>query len=317
MNEDNENIIVGSEGQTESGAEEKESTEPSARDLIFSSREKELLEEVGSLQDDPGEKIEPEDEPEKKQVVKVKIDGIEEEKNITDIEATVREYQKYMSADKRLQQAALEQKRLEEERGAIEQARLQLNEQLIAQNSLHDSKNDVALNELIAARRDAMEIGDYEEFDRLDEQISNHRISQSKVDTDKILQEASSVATNRAVNQIQYESAFNQFKADNADLLGDETLFNMTMATFNNLCRESTSYQEAFAKTGTMMKNWISGIAPKSNNDDAMATRLERKQSIPAEPGRLNKKSTLPPAEKEETASDIVMNMRKARGLPI
>ena len=281
----------------------------SARDAIFANREGQLLEEVEEAKEEKTElPVIEQANPDK---VKVKIDGVEEERSIDDL---IRSYQKSEAGDRRLQLAAQELKRVEDERLRLDQERQQF-EQERQQRPIESKEPDATLEDLKLLRREALEIGDYDEFDRLDEEVNSYRISKSKPQYDE--KQIITAAKEQALTQIQYESALEAFKNENKLLFQDNVLYNITMSTFNNMCQESSTYQEAFDKTGRLVKEWIGSVAPDKQGVSAMTDRVERKQSIPDEPGRLNAKSTPPPAKKEETASDIITNMRKARGLPV
>lgn len=307
MSEEIESIVTDEEIESN----EDVHVELSARDQIFAQREAELLEEAGDKPDQ--DEVEEEDvkpAPVKPSSVKVKINGVEEERSLDDLVAS---YQKSESADRRLQQAALVQQQVEQERQQLQMERQQFDQD--RQQSQKPVAVDTTINDLRQQRKDAMEIGDTEEFDRLDEEISQYRTSQSQtaVDYERLTSEASA----KALNQIQYNNALNVFKDENSSLFTDNVLYNMTMSTLTDVCKESSSYPQAFARTGEIMKNWISTVSTTGKpTESAMTDRETRKQSIQAEPGRLNVKSAPPKAPKEETASDIIANMRKSRGLP-
>ena len=116
------------------------------------------------------------------------------------------------------------------------------------------------------------------------------------------------------IKKYSIEQIFDWFSS-NEDLLTDRVLYQVTSDTFNQIVTQSKSYQEAFDTTAKLVREWVNGLTPKQQ-EQTMADRVEKKKSIPNEPGRLNIKNTLQP-EKEETPSDVIRNMRKARGLPV
>jgi hypothetical protein len=288
-----------------------ETTEPeprqTERERIIANREAALLEEAGERPDE--DEDEPEPKPEPRKTIKVKIDGVEEDKTIDEL---VKNYQKAESGDRRLQQAAAELRRLEEDRQRLQEERQAFEAERTAPPPPPAVPDD-DLDQLRLQRKDALEIGDYDEFDRLDEAINSRR-GASVVNQEQITQQA----TKQALNQIQYETALEHFRSVNPKLIEDEVLYNISMSTFNNMCKESTTYVEAFAKTERLMKDWIGSVAQgETSADTAMTDRIDKKKAIRQEPGRLNVKSAPPPAEKEETASEVIANMRRARGLPV
>jgi len=301
--ESNDDLI--NEDQTQDTDQEEEQGKPLSKiEQIAANRERQLLEEFG---EDKKEEPVP-----AKQKVKVKIDGKEEEKDLDDIVST---YQKSVAADRRLQEASEKQKQLEQEWYLLQQAKSEWEKE--RNKPLVDEKEQgkaevIPIDELKLRRREAMEIGDYEEFDRLDEEIANLRYKPSKeIDEDKIKQEASQTA----LDKIAYNDAYEKFKSSNEDLLTDRVLYQVTSDTFNQIVTQSKSYQEAFDTTAKLVREWVNGLTPQKQ-EETMADRVEKKKSIPNEPGRLNVKNTLQP-EKEETPSDVIRNMRKARGLPV
>lgn len=295
----------------------EETTEPeqepvlTERDRINAIREEELLKEVAEGQGPAKEEPEPE-EPQPK-TYKVKVDGIEEERSIDDL---IIGYQKSVAGDKHLKHAAEERRQLEEERRLIQEERQRLDAERQQRTAPEpEAKPTTTLDELRQARRDALEIGDFDEFDRLDEELSKQRTppNAAQYDANEIINQA----TQRAKNQIAYESALSTFVEKNSTIVGDNVLYDIAMKTFDNVCAESATYTEAFAKTENLMKDWIGRITPEQTPvDTAMTDRIDKKKSIQQEPGRLNVKSAPSPAEKEETPSEIIANMRKARGLP-
>jgi len=171
---------------------------------------------------------------------------------------------------------------------------------------------DKTLAELRQARREALEIGDYDSFDELDQQIDQYR--NQAVDTNTIVQQV----TAQTKQQIDYDNALNQFVSRNNLIVNDNVLYNIAMKTFENQCANSATYQEAFSKTEQAMNEWIGKLAPGAAQvDKSMTERVEKKKTIPSEPGRLSVKSAPPSATKEETASEIIANMRRSRGLPV
>lgn len=309
MSEEIESIVTDENIESEeiTPVETETETAPSARDLIFAQREADLLEEAGEAKPVIEEDNEP--VPVIQSKYKVKINGVEEDRDIDDLVAN---YQKSESADRRLQQAALAQQQLNEERQQLQLERQQFEQQRAQPEA---RQTDATLAELRQQRKDAMEIGDVEEFDRLDEEISQHRTNLASVPVD--YERVTSQASAQALNQIQYETAFDEFKSKNVDMVNDDVLYNLTMSTLNEVCKDSSSYQEAFAKTGEIMKSWIAKVSPAKPTDSSMADRHTRKESILAEPGRLNVKSAPPKEQKEETDSEIIAGMRASRGQPL
>jgi hypothetical protein len=273
------------------------------RDRINNNREQELMNELAEGGDAVAAETQDAivEEP-KPQTLKVKIDGLEEEVSIDEL---VKNYQKSESGDRRLQQAHQERQQLDQERQQLEQLRQQVTQQQPAQ------RNE-SLDELLSQRRDAMEIGDYEEFDRLDEEIATARNSGVKESV-----------TNEAVQQIRiqadYERELQSFAERNQRIVADPVLYNMAMATLRNVCATSTTYAQAFEATEQAMNGWLERVAPSQVQQpvDDMANREARKQSIPQQPTGRNARTAQEPVEREQTPQEIIAGMRKARGLPV
>jgi hypothetical protein len=304
-----------SSGQEADRPEPKPDVKLDERERIALQRELEVLAESGGEEGaeddnkegdtDPGQNVKAETPPK----IKVKVDGEERE---VDLDKVLASYQKGETGDKRLKEAAEERQRLQFERQQLEIERQQL-EALRQQKQPEPENSDATYEELKKQRKLALEIGDTDEFERIDEEISRFRVASIPNPNDIV-----EAATQRAIRQIQYNSALEDFKAKNTSIVSDPVLYNVSMSTFEEMCKSSLTYQEAFEKTGKVMKEWIDGIAGQEKASNAtMATRQARKDTIPNEPGRVNARTSPPPAQKEPTASDIVNEMRQARGLPV
>jgi hypothetical protein len=293
MNDDIESTNVETQGDDSQQPIETE------RDRINDRREQELLNEVaesGASDETAEQSTVSADKP---QVLKVKIDGLEEEVPLDEL---IKNYQKSESGDRRLQQAAHERQQLEQERQELEQLRQQ-----VAQPQTNES-----LEELLLQRRDAMEIGDMEEFDRLDAEIYAERNQEVK-------HSVISEATQQIRVQAEYETELQRFVDRNQRFTSDPVLNDMAMATFKQACATSTTYAQAFEATEQAMNGWLERIAPSSNAQqiDDMTNRAARKQAIPQQPTGRTARTAPEPVDREETPQEIIAGFRKSRGLPV
>jgi hypothetical protein len=235
-------------------------------------------------------------------VYKVKIDGEEIEKPLSEI---LKGYQKDQAASKRLEQAAQERAKLEQERAEFEQLIAERKEQPAQpENQLPDDADEMAKK-----LYETLTYGDEEEgVNALKALLSGRKYE--AIPQEQIVAEAA----NRALLQMQYSNAERQFLKDNPEIASDATLHSMTMQALSETIPVSQTYEEAFDKAGGAVKSWLSKFSPKP---DAVSEKAQRKQSMPKEPVKTGAKAESFPAPKEETASDIIANMRKARGLPV
>lgn len=117
--------------------------------------------------------------------------------------------------------------------------------------------------------------------------------------------------------QLKNESALEQFTAENSDLAEDPYLTDLTNRHLDEEMDGGKPYHEALKAAATRTREWLASKGIKKPLDPAPTTtrnsKLERKAAMD-NINTLNKtaSTTVEPAQ---TASDVIANMRKARGM--
>jgi hypothetical protein len=252
------------------------------------------------------------------QMVKIKIDGEEQELPWSEV---VKGYQKDQAASKRLEQAAQEQQRLAEERRQLEEERARLRAEAEALRNPKPNQAETQQQDTSQPSDDARRIyeslmlGDEESgVKALTELLSKGRGTDAPtIPVEQVASEAAEIAQAR----IDYNLAMRNFQQKYPDLAKDPDLNRMAVNLVNQTAPTSATYDEAFEKAATATREWVRkkveslGLAVQSPANE----RLERKQQLDNLPTASARQPTKP-APKEESASEIVASMRTARGLP-
>lgn len=241
-----------------------------------------------------------ENEPEQPsvQMVKVKIDGVEQEIPIDEL---TRNYQKSSAADKRLQQAAEERRNIAEERAELESLRKQAQPQ-----------EPERLTQLVQIRKEALKAGNVDLFEQADAEIAKERLQQ--VNSHAIDPEAITQRIYTELNtKIEYDNALNKFLIENKAVANNKMLYNLAMQQLNAVCNDETieTYDQAFNEVARQLQEITNAITPKP---DIQTDRQALKSTIPTSAGRANARTAPPATVKEETTSDVIAQMRQARG---
>lgn len=280
-------------------------------DQMISSREAQIKDEVGEefldkiTDDDPkDDDLETDEDPPEEPKYKVKVDGEELELPLTEI---LKGYQKDQATSKRLAQAAQERQALEEERAELERLRVELESK---KQPLPPTENPVGNVDDPAHTLYQKLIygGEDEGVEALNELLSGRK--QEAIPKEQIVAEAA----NKAILQMQYNNAERQFLKDNPEIAGDATLYNIAMNVLQQAIPYSRTYDEAFTTAAQETKAWLNKFSTKQ---EAVSEKQQRKEAMAKEPARSNAKAESFPAQKAETASEIIVNMRKQRGLPV
>jgi hypothetical protein len=227
----------------------------------------------------------------------------------------IKSYQKDSAASRRLEEAAQEWRRIEEER-----ARLQAEAEALKhpkpqqtetqpQNTSQPSVED--------ARRiyESLMLGDEESgIKALTELLTKGRGTEAPtIPVEQVASEAAELAQ----RQIDYKLAMRNFEQKYPDLAKDPDLNRMTVNLVYQTAQTSTTYDEAFEKAATATRDWVRkkveslGLSVQSPVNE----RMERKHQLDNLP-TASVRQPPKPAPKEESPSEIVAQMRRARGLP-
>lgn len=119
--------------------------------------------------------------------------------------------------------------------------------------------------------------------------------------------------------QLSVEDATRKFASEFKDIVGDPYLASVADGHLGDVLKEEPQkpFDEALQEAGKRTRDWLAskGVKPASSPAPTPArdTKLERKEGIDNVAG-LSTKAT-PPEVKEQTASDVISEMRAARGL--
>lgn len=317
----------------------------SARDLMLDSlgeaREREVMAESGETpatsmpgQAPSGEEGEGGDEEEKDGgLIKVKVDGVEAEVTEDDIRdrlglegrklqpSDIRAYQKHVSADRRLQQAAEERRELDERTRAIEakETALRAQEERAAAPPPKEPAPDPAdaeARELYDSLFSGDEAGGIEVIKKI---ITRPQAAPEPVNVASIASQAAELAQ----RQLDWTAAQKEFVKDYPDLAGDQLLAQIAENTLQETLKTSRTYSEAFHKAGEATRTWLGAVSAKPANgngstgtpDDPFKEKRERKESLAKSVQSAGGRATPPPEAEGETPAEVIALMRKSRGL--
>lgn len=292
----------------------------SARDLQFAAIEQQLerqYEEMGAIapdsqdqgsqQQDQAPAVPASD----RQMVKVKVDG--EEKEVP-LEEVVKGYQIDSAARKRLEEAALQKKELEqkEKELAEREARLQGNSQQAAAPSTTDESAVDTARALLDKLSGAM-VGDEDEAEQavqlLASVIGGTKQADAAVDESRISDMISQVEAQREYNR-DMQAAKALFDTEYGEINKDPNLAKVANDIFAAELQAGKMPSEAAKAAGDGTRNWLKQITGGASG--ASADRTARKQTIDTLPSAgVRTASTY---EGAETAADVIADMRRSRG---
>lgn len=316
-----------------------------AMDAIADKYDAAVREELGLPPDEDLDKDEggnvatpPEETPEERKVIKpaedqiqkqlrtVKIDG--EEREIDD-EELVRGYQKNQTASKRLEEAALAQKEAERRQAELDarEAAIRAEEERIAEQvkRIQTPLSEPQGSEVAAA--------DEADYDKLLNAIYEGNNAEAKkllgklqlagrattatppaVDLDGIADRAAA----KAAEQIAMRTAMEKFQKDYKDIVSNPHLAKVADGFLDEEIRNKP-FAEALEEAGKRTREWIAEITPKPAEQtqvparEAARANKERVDNLPSQ----SSVSSSANDDADESASDTIRNMRKARGLPV
>lgn len=255
--------------------------------------------------------------------VKIKVDGQEKEITVADALKTV---QKNAAADKRLEEAALAKKRAEEEAATIvATARSEAEKiKLAAKPAGEEPKPGES-----PSTPDAMTQAVTLMFEGDTQKSAEHFAAAVKVEVDRRLSESGATLDRAALTrevrqQMEWDAALEEFTTNHQDIADDPYLLGMWQAELNRAAKlpEVGSPKDAVQKATQHVADWMQKIAGGSAGGQKvtvgdLATRRTEKTaalrnavhsttSVPA--------STAKSAPKPQKPSEVVADMRKARG---
>ncbi len=123
---------------------------------------------------------------------------------------------------------------------------------------------------------------------------------------------------------LAFEKAADRFGSEYADVMGDDRLRQMAIARDRELINEGDKrpYWERLEAVGKEIRGWKDGLvkksAPAATADTTNTAKVERKAAAPKVPRSSGAKAPAPvdDDDKQESASDVIANIAKARGGP-
>ena len=296
--------------------DEPNAYKPTARDIALEAmaeavnqRRSDDLKADAELHGDTAEVVEPEPEVVEpavedqvtKQMRTVKVDGEELEVSDDDLVAS---YQKQAAASKRLYDANQEATRIIADATAKAAA--------LAAPITPQAKPDFT-----AKRKEyhqALFEGDQEKADSLFDELMQGRPAATPIpDAQSIIAQVTPVIK----QQLSNESALEKFQTDYKDVIADPDLLALTTLKLRQFEAEGKPYAEALISAGNAVREKFKGTpspTPAEPTTTTRAEKLEKKGGIVNIPTAHSKATTT--AEPEESRSDIILQMRKQRGLP-
>lgn len=237
------------------------------------------------------------------QVVKVKIDGVESQVTVAEMR---RQYQKNGAAERRLEEAT---RLLNEARATAKQEPDSL--RFGETEKKTDSDADEEVKSLVTALFEGDESKAFEVFKK----AGIGRSPDAPIlDVDQI---AAQIAP--AIRQQLFEeNALEQFSVEFKDIVADPYLADLADTFLDAEVASGTPYDKALKQAGLKTRDWLAskGVTPPEPNPTIdRNTKLERKAGIDTIPA-LNSKATTVEVP-EPSASDVIREMRKARGLEV
>lgn len=127
----------------------------------------------------------------------------------------------------------------------------------------------------------------------------------------------------RAMDErLTFKDAYGRFEKDFADVLGDKVLRELAFNKDRQMLAQGDTrgYAERFTAIGTELRTWRDSLTPSATKPPAAAdpleTKAQRKAAAPSAPKPAAAKSAaaLSEDEGEESASDVIAKIAKARG---
>lgn len=286
----------------------EKATEPTERERMMDAiavQREEAEAPVDQVEKQMATQIEPESLD--KIMVKVKIDGVESQVSVAEMQ---RQYQKNGAAERRLEEATrlLEAARSATPPVGVGQEAKPTETQPTQQATSGDAEQES--KEFLAALFD----GDEEKALETLKRIGFGRANSPTLDPTQLAAQL----TPAIKQQLSYDSALEKFKGDYADIVGDPYLADLADRFLDAEVAGGKPFAEALEEAGRKTRDWLGSkgvttTAPPPTTD--RNTKLERKAGIDRIPALATKATTV--EDVVPTASDIIAEMRKARGLTI
>lgn len=248
-----------------------------------------------------------------------KVDG---EERIADDDEIIRGYQKNQTASKRLEDAANRQKELDAREAALraEEARIAEQVKKIQTPLSEPQGSEVAVAD--EADYDALLTAIYEgDNTKAKKLLGKLQIggrapvaTPPAVDLDGIAEKAAA----KAADRIAMNTAMEKFQKDYTDIVANPHLAKVADGFLEEELRNKP-FADALEEAGKRTREWIAEITPKPAEPTRTPTReaaRANKEKVDNLPSQSSVSSSAND-EAVESASDVIRNMRKSRGLPV
>lgn len=240
-----------------------------------------------------------------KMKVKVKIDGVESEVTVEEMQ---RQYQKNGAAERRLEEAT---RLLNEARAASPPVRLENQEATGNTETTPESGDDEEGKAFLAALFDGDESKALAALKKIG---LVGRPKEPTLDTNQLAAQL----TPAIKQQLVVDSALEKFGVDYADIVGDPYLADLADRYLDAEVKGGKPFPEALQEAGKKTRDWLASKGVKTTEPSPTIdrnTKLERKAGLDQIPALNSKATTVD--EPVPTASDVINEMRKARGLTV
>lgn len=305
--------------EIESQQQESQELDPRAArlaEIAANRNEERVSEEDDHEHEDQAEKnLSPVYQRDGQSYVKLKVDGEEVERTI---EQVIAANQKHESADLRLNEAAVERRRLQQIEQQLQQREKQINAHADQSKLKQLSDKDAAFNkEMIAEHRQALMDGDDHKADELMHKMLTKGREQAtpEINIAKITQEAEQRVVTR-LQQADYSAQVNainaSFEKKYSDVVEDEKVYSVAKQFAENLRANNPDkpLDEIMNESGEHARQWVKSIQNKASN----ANRSERKKTSARSISGINQSANI---GKDKPAplskSQIIANMRSGR----
>ena len=294
-----------------------------AMEAVAATRLKDLEEETGQTLGAAPEGEEDSEQTAPASKRKVKVDG--QELEVTD-DDLVREYQKGRTADRRLELAADERKRNEAESAKLAADRAEFERTRAVAGGPAKPAGSAEQDSQATPFGDDEAKKLYEDLVSGDEDAAVKAIKKlTQTQTQGRPAEAippEQIAA-RVRQQIQWEDAQGAFAKDYSDIIADPLLSQIASNTLAETLKTSQSYDQAFREAGDRTRAWVRGArggpaqaeGGRPPPDPGQAEKLARKERID-NPTAINARAAGKPQETVASPSQVIKEMRQARGLP-
>lgn len=250
--------------------------------------------------------------------IKVKVNGEEREVTVSEV---LRDYQKGVSADERMQRNAAEARRLEEERKALEQEQAALQRQT---QGKQPASNDATVVDPGVAKKftSALFAGDEATATQAFNEAVSSAVQAARNDAkgrgDTTPVDPNAIAT-QVRQQIEVDSVLKQVRADYPMVFSDPDIEGLAATKITRLRAGGMNPADAIeSAVGEMAEKfgWKKSAAsgrPSAISDGRRKEKLERKESLepPLQTPSVKSGTT---EEPQTTVHDTIREMAKARG---